>query len=147
MQMMSAPFTASRAVGAGSTSMRCRIRARSAKARARSGLRPKTRARRMGRATRIASKCVRAWTPVPMTARSAASSRASRRVATPETAAVRIAVMELASMTASSRPRSHSKSSTAPWWESSSVPWLPGKAVMALTPTAWGEARYAGMTA
>ena len=59
--------------------------------------------------------------------------RAWRR---PLTAAVRIAVIDVASMIASSRPRSASKSRTAPWCESSSVPWFPGKNVMTLSPSA-----------
>ena len=47
-------------------------------------------------------------------ARSPAPSRASARVATPLTAAVRMAVMLLASMTASRQPCSTSKMRTAP---------------------------------
>jgi len=60
-----------------------------------------TRTRRSGRTARIAARWVRAWTPAPRMARSPALSRASARVATPLHAAVRIAVMLLASMIAS----------------------------------------------
>jgi hypothetical protein len=51
-------------------------------------------------------------------ARSPASGRASVRVATPLTAAVRIAVMALASITATGLPTCGSNMSTAPWCES-----------------------------
>ncbi len=71
---------------------------------------------------------------LPMMARSPTSGRASSRVATPLTAAVRIAVMAVQSIIARSRPCSSSKSSTTPWCESYSVPKFPGKAAMILTP-------------
>ena len=54
-----------------------------------------------GRAWSIAVRCGPAWWPAPTIARTRASSRASARVATPDTAAVRIAVIGLAFMVAS----------------------------------------------
>ena len=141
MQTRSAPRTASRAEGAASTFRPSDRSARCAKARTCSGRRLHARTRRSGRACDIASRWVSACTPVPSSARSPASARASNRVATPETAAVRTAVIELASITASRLPRFVSKSSTAPWCESSSVPWFPGKTVMDFTPMAGGEPR------
>ena len=56
-----------------------------------------------------------------------ASSRASTRVATPETAAVRIAVIGLAFITASTSPVSPSYSVTVPWCGSSPRAGLSGK--------------------
>ena len=113
--MMSAPRTASRTERTGSTGMFHRADSRRAKRAARPGFWLATRTLRMGRTASMASRCVRAWTPEPMIARSPASSRARSRVATPLTAAVRIAVIEVASMMARRLPVSASKSRTAPW--------------------------------
>ena len=104
VQTTSASWTASRAVAATWTSRAWRARAASASRAACAGSRLHTRTRRSGRTSAMASRCVAAWTPLPSRASVLASGRASRRVATPDTAAVRIAVMELASMIARSRP-------------------------------------------
>ena len=104
-----------------------RLPSRSAKLFARARVLLATRTRRIVRTARIASRWVRACTPDPTIARSPASSFASRRVASPLTAAVRTAVIDVASIIARRRPRPASKSSTAPWWESMSVPSLRGK--------------------
>src|SRR5262245_23334092 len=88
----------------------------------------------MGRTTHIARRCACACTPEPMMATVEASSRASARVATPDTAAVRVLVMAVPSSMAATPPCSLSKISTAPWCESNSVPWLPGKTVTSLAP-------------
>ena len=145
MHTSEAPRTASSTRSTGSTVSPRRSRAIRAKARARSALRLHTRMRASGRATRIASRCVSACTPAPTSARSAGPSRASARVATPDVAAVRMAVTELASSTASSRPSSGSKSSTAPWCKSSRVPSLPGKTVITLIPSVAGSPTHAGI--
>src|SRR5688572_14332997 len=84
--------------------------------------------------------------PLPMIARSEASGRDSARVATPRTAAVRMAVMLLASMTAIGAPVSGENRRTRPWWESSRVPSFSGNTPMALRPRAGGFDRCAGMT-
>ena len=59
-----------------------------------------TTTRSKSRTARIASRCDAPWMPAPRIASIFASSRASSRVATPETAAVRIAVIAPAFMTA-----------------------------------------------
>jgi hypothetical protein len=58
-----------------------------------------------------------------------------------------MAVIDDASITATRLPCSASNSSTAPWCESSPVPWLSGKTVITFAPTAFGAPKYAGMTA
>ena len=118
-----------------------RARSPVAKRRAFSGLRLHTRTRRSGRTALIAARWVIASTPEPRMARSPASSRASARVATPLTAAVRMAVMLLASINAIRLPLRVSNSITAPWCESSSVPWLPGKTLTTLSPRLAGVPR------
>ncbi len=81
-------------------------------------------------------------------ARSPASSLARARVATAETAAVRMAVTAAAFMSARSSPVAPSKSMTAPWWASSPRSTLPGKTPMAFNPNAGAAPlRYAGMRA
>ena len=80
-----------------------------------------------------------------MIARSPASGRASKSVTSPLTAAVRMAVMEVASTMARSSPRSLSKNRTTPWCVSYSVPKLAGNAATTLTPTASRPPRYDGM--
>ena len=119
VQTMSASATASRALGGRlDRRSRWRFRAASTKRATWAGSRLHTRTRRSGRTSATASRCVAAWTPLPSRARVLASARASARVATPDTAAVRMAVIELASITARRRPRSVSNRSTAPWCES-----------------------------
>src|SRR6266498_5713408 len=73
------------------------------------------RQRLMRRTSDIATKCEWAWTPEPSIARLQASTRARKSVATPETAAVRMAVIAEALIMASSSPVSALKSSTPPW--------------------------------
>ena len=63
------------------------------------GVRLKTTTRSKSRTARIASRCERAWIPAPRIASVRASARASRRVATPETAAVRTAVRNVLEQT------------------------------------------------
>jgi hypothetical protein len=70
-----------------------------------------------------------------MTATEVASARASRRVASPEIADVRMAVMLDASAMASSLTNSASNSSTTPIGESYGVASLPGKMVMTFAPS------------
>jgi len=85
----------------------------------------------------MASRCVRAWVPEPMMATSPASSRASIRVASPLTAAVRMAVTSVASRMASRRPFVVSNRSTTPWCESKGVCEFPANTLitfMAMTP-------------
>ena len=65
--------------------------------------------------------------PAPRIASLRASSRASARVATPETAAVRTAVIAPAFMIARVSPVTPSNSATKPWCESSPRAELPGK--------------------
>ena len=60
---------------------------------ARPGVRLQTTTRSKSRTARIASRCALPWMPAPRIASVRASSRASSRVATPETAAVRTAVI------------------------------------------------------
>ena len=108
----SAPRTASSAVAVASTGNGAVASA--AKARACSGVRLQTRARANGLTFAIACRCDRAWTPEPRIASSCASSRASIRVATAETAAVRISVTADASSSARGAPVSPSNSSTPP---------------------------------
>jgi hypothetical protein len=115
VQTRSAPSTAARAESTGSTRTPWRSDSRAAKASRFARLGLKTRTRRKRRATAIASRCVRAWTPEPRSARSPASSRASRRVATPLAAAVRIAVISLASRIVRGTPFRGSNSTTTPW--------------------------------
>ena len=122
VQMMSASATAARALGATWTSILCRSDSRSAKRRALDSVRLHTWTSLISRARRMASRWVLACTPEPRMARLEASLRASSRVATPLAAAVRMAVIELASMAANRQPCSVSKRSTAPWWASNSVP-------------------------
>ena len=105
-----------------------------------------TRTRRTGRTARIACRCVCACVPAPMIARSPASGLASRSVTSPLTAAVRMAVIDVASTMARSRPRSVSKNRTTPWWVSYSLPKLAGNAAITLTPTASRPPRYDGMS-
>ena len=75
---------------------------------------------------RIASSCERAWTPPPRIATTLAPGRASARVATADTAAVRISVIADAFRSARSSPVSPSWSRTAPWCASSPRAGLPG---------------------
>ena len=63
-----------------------------------------------------ARPCDWAWTPLPSTARTDASSRASRRVASAEAAAVRVAVMYVPSISATGLPFAGSKTMIAAWW-------------------------------
>ena len=70
-----------------------------------------------------------------------ASERASNRVATPLTAAVRIAVIALASMIDRSWPCDASKSRTAPWCEPYRVPWVTGEDGKTFNPTARDSAQ------
>ena len=93
----------------------------------------------------MACRCVCACVPAPMIARSPAPGFASRSVTSPLTAAVRIAVIEVASTMARSRPRSLSKKRTTPWCVSYSLPKLAGNAATTLTPTASRPPRYEGM--
>ena len=81
----------------------------------------------------IASRCERACVPVPRIVSVLASSRASNRVATPETAAVRTAVIAPAFMRPRGAPVAPSKSATNPWCESRPRALLPGKIVSALS--------------
>ena len=69
-------------------------------------------------------------------ARSPASSRASTRVATAETAAVRIAVTSEAFRSARSSPVSPSNSIRAPWWLSRPRSTLPGNTPIDFKPKA-----------
>src|SRR5581483_1453217 len=66
----------------------------------------------------IASRCERACVPVPRIASVPTSARASRRVATADTAAVRTAVIPPAFTIARGSPVSPSNSATNPWCES-----------------------------
>src|SRR5216684_4186189 len=82
----------------------------------------------------IAARWVRAWTPDPTIARTEASSRARARVAAPETAAVRIAVIADPFIIARSRPSSLLNSRTPPWCASKPFPGFPGKTQIILSP-------------
>ena len=82
--------------------------------RALAGSRPATRMPVSGRTAAMASRCARAWTPVPMMASSVASARASSSVATADTAAVRISVTAEALSMASGSPVCALDSSTTP---------------------------------
>jgi hypothetical protein len=64
------------------------------------------------------------------------ASRARSRVASAETAAVRIAVTAVPFMRARSSPVSPSKRATAPWWGSICRSALPGKIPIAFRPKA-----------
>jgi hypothetical protein len=110
VQITPAPATAS------STLEHARAPICSHNAAARSGARPQTTISAAGRIVRIASTCRRACTPVPRIATLVASGRARTRVATADTAAVRMAVTAVASTSASRQPLSPSCSRTAPWW-------------------------------
>ena len=114
VQMMLAPVTASSADGVTSTVTPCSAAAHSPYAWACAGVRLQTRMRPRRRTASIASRWDRAWTPDPRIARSLASSRAKRRVATADVAAVRIAVIARASTMASGRPSSLSNRVTVP---------------------------------
>jgi len=111
----SAPRIACAALGIGSISQATWLCISSARVRARSMFRLATRTRRRVRTAAMARRCVRACTPAPMMAKSPASPRASKRVARPETAAVRMAVMAEAFISASSSPVVPSNNSTLPW--------------------------------
>ena len=87
-----------------------------------------------GRVAASACACARPWTPVPMMASSAAPGRASRPVATAETAAVRISVIADAFTSASGSPVSAANSSTAPWCASLPMAGLPGVMQSAFSP-------------
>ncbi len=103
VQMMSAPSMAARASALASTvTPASDASATKASRRSRCGLQARTRP--MDRTARMASRWDRAWVPEPMMARSVASGRASRRVASPLTAAVRMAVMAMASISATGLP-------------------------------------------
>ena len=78
---------------------------------------------------------------------SKASQTSEQATATPDTAAVRICVIDDASITARRLPVSVSKSSTAPWCESYLVLLFFGSTVMSLAPTVDGFAIAAGITA
>ena len=77
--------------------------ARATSASARAAPRETTTTSSMGRTTHIASRWAVAWTPAPNSTNRDASGRARRLVATPLTAAVRIAVSSVPSITASGR--------------------------------------------
>ena len=114
---MSAPSTAARASALASTVMPASAAsATKASSRSRCGLQARTRP--IDRTARMASRWDRACVPEPMMARSVASARASRRVASPLTAAVRMAVMAMASISATGLPCSGSNRSTKPWCDS-----------------------------
>ena len=114
VQIKSAPATASSAVATASTGRPVSRASRSANSEALAAGTEYTRTLRTNRTARIACRCVCACVPAPMIARSPASGLASRSVASPLTAAVRIAVIEVASTIARSSPRSVSKNSTTP---------------------------------
>ncbi len=76
------------------------------------GVRDHTRTCRSGRAARMASRWLRAWTPAPSTARIPASFRASARVAAADVAAVRISVISRPSIMDSNSPVALSHKST-----------------------------------
>ena len=105
--MMSAPLTASSTESTTRTPL-------PASASAFSRVRLTMRTSSMLRTSGIASRCDSPCTPAPMMASVCAFSRASSFVATAETAAVRMAVIADAFMTASNWPFSPSCSSTAP---------------------------------
>ena len=88
----------------------------------------------MSRTSGIASRCDFACTPAPRIASVCASSRASSFVATAETAAVRMAVIAEAFMTASSSPVSPLCRSTAPRCVSRPRAGLPGKTQTSFSP-------------
>ena len=90
-------------------------------------MRDAMRIRSNGRASSIAAMCGCAWWPEPTIASSVASSRASSLVATPETAAVRIAVIADAFISARTSPVSPENSVTVPWCGSSPRAALSGK--------------------
>ena len=81
----------------------------SASARTRSGSRPAIRNRGLRNAALIASTWARACTPVPTTATTWLSGLASARLADADPAAVRIAVINVPSITATGVPLSGSK--------------------------------------
>ena len=111
-----------------------------------SGVRLHTRARSNRPSAAIASRCERACTPAPRIASSFASGLARARVATAETAAVRMAVTAEPSSTARSWPVSPSKSSTPPWWASRPFAGFPGKMQTAFRPyEVPGSERCAGI--
>ncbi len=119
---MSLPSTACSGLSHTSTAMPSASPAQAANALACFQFRLNTRTADSGRTSEMASRCVRACTPLPSSARVDASSRARSLVATADTAAVRTAVMEDASSIAASVPVLPSNSSTAPWCESRLVP-------------------------
>ena len=121
----SAPRTAASALSTASTGNGASAPA--AKASACAGVRLQTRACSNEWARVIASRWARACTPEPRIASTCESGRARARVATAETAAVRIDVTAEASTSARSSPVSPSKSMTPPWCGSSPRNGLPGK--------------------
>ena len=114
VQIISAPSTASLTVSNAFMGVRLCAEAWSANFWAFLNFRLQTRTPVRLRAIPMASRWVRACTPDPNIASSAASFRASNRVATPLTAAVRMAVILPASITASRRPFWVSNSITVP---------------------------------
>ena len=90
------------------------------------GVRLQARTSSNGSTARIASRCERPWVPEPRIASVRLSGRASSRVATAVTAAVRMAVIAPALTSARVSPVSPSKSATNPWWLSSPRAAFPG---------------------
>ena len=100
VQMISAPRRPLLLSQLASPGSRCRWDSRWRNAATLSVLRLHMRTLAIALASIIAARCVFACTPLPSMANDFASERASNRVATPLTAAVRIAVIALASMIA-----------------------------------------------
>ena len=114
-QTTSAPSQAADHDGAARTGTSSPAPSSSASAAAFAGSRPATRTSANARTRVTAAAWARAWTPVPRMARVAASSRASRRVASADPAPVRRAVMAVPSSSASGRPSSGSKTAISAW--------------------------------
>ena len=90
----------------------------------------------VGHTVRRTSTCASAWTPAPTRATLGARSRGPHvATATPLTAAVRVAVMGPASMTARGRPVRGSHSRRVAWSAGSPRPALPGNPDTNLTPS------------
>src|SRR6266536_1317206 len=134
VQTRLAPSSASATDSRTSTGGPKRSPAHSASALAWAWVRLQTRMRSSRRTAAIASRWLRAWVPAPTIARSRASEAASARVATADTAPVRISVIAAASSTAVGTPVWGSNMVTVPWWVSRPRAGFPGWMVTVLIP-------------
>src|SRR6266536_3439719 len=147
VQTRLAPSSASATDSRTSTGGPKRSPAHSASALAWAWVRLQTRMRSSRRTAAIASRWLRAWVPAPTIARSRASEAASARVATADTAPVRISVIAAASSTAVGTPVWGSNMVTVPWWVSRPRAGFPGWMVTVLIPKPRSGPAHAGMAA